>query len=189
MLENVNALSPCNVSYLASPYGRRVQGCNFSVPLPSTVSAIYRARDGQIILYEIRRTEEHPATAYAALYVSHASCNKKLHFQFLLANPHSAVRTTCAILLTSVLTNQIDAHCRSGMKMFSMEMFSTQQDPNANNSCVDVKILLHFALIVDKRNVLWPRTSVCLSVCTCVCMSLAAFPHYCTHPDVSLYQW
>ena len=80
-------------------------------------------------------------------------------------------------------SNQPD---RCSLKMFSMEMFSTQQDPNANNSCVDVEILLHFALIVDKRNVWWPRTSVCLSVCTCVRMSLAAFPHYCTHPDVSL---
>ena len=26
--------------------------------------------------------------------------------------------------------------------------------------------------------------SVCLSVCLCACLSLAAFPHYCTNPDV-----
>ena len=27
--------------------------------------------------------------------------------------------------------------------------------------------------------------SLCV-FCLCVCLSLAAFPHYCTHPDVSL---
>jgi len=26
---------------------------------------------------------------------------------------------------------------------------------------------------------------LCVSVCLCVCLSLAAFPHYCTDPDVS----
>ena len=41
-------------------------------------------------------------------------------------------------------------------------------------------LLLHFALGIAKRNVLWPRPSVC------VCLSLAALPHYCTDPDVVL---
>ena len=38
--------------------------------------------------------------------------------------------------------------------------------------------LLYVALGIAKRNVLWPRPSVCLSVC----LSLAAFLHYCTYP-------
>ena len=32
-----------------------------------------------------------------------------------------------------------------------------------------------------RRNVQWPRPSVCL----CVCLSLAAFPHCCMDPDVT----
>ena len=29
------------------------------------------------------------------------------------------------------------------------------------------------------------RLCVCLCVCVCVCLSIAAFPYYCTDPDVS----
>ena len=42
-------------------------------------------------------------------------------------------------------------------------------------------LLLHFSLGIAKRNVLWPRPSVCMSVC----LSLAAFLHYCTDPTVT----
>ena len=35
------------------------------------------------------------------------------------------------------------------------------------------------------RNVYWSRASVCLCVCVSVCLSLGAFPNYCTDPDVT----
>jgi len=35
------------------------------------------------------------------------------------------------------------------------------------------------------RNVLWSRTSVCLSACLCVCLSAAACPNSCTDLDVT----
>ena len=48
-------------------------------------------------------------------------------------------------------------------------------------------LLLHFAVGVAKRNVYWPRPSVC--TCLCVTGSLCVCPiflHYCTVPDVTL---
>jgi len=43
---------------------------------------------------------------------------------------------------------------------------------------------LHFALgIAEAKCIL--ATAVCVSLCLSVCLSFAAFPHYCTDPDVS----
>jgi len=42
--------------------------------------------------------------------------------------------------------------------------------------------LLHVVRVVDDGNVYWPR----MYLCVCVCVSLDAFPHYCTDRDVTL---
>jgi len=47
-------------------------------------------------------------------------------------------------------------------------------------ACVMV-LSLHFAWGVAEVRMYWSRVSVCL----CVCLSLAAFPHYCMDPDVT----
>ena len=39
---------------------------------------------------------------------------------------------------------------------------------------------LHFASVVDDA-----KCILVMQVCLCVCLSLAAFPHYCTDPDVT----
>jgi len=41
-------------------------------------------------------------------------------------------------------------------------------------------ISLHFALVVDDA-----KSIVVMAVCACLCLSLAAFPHYCTDPDLT----
>jgi len=42
--------------------------------------------------------------------------------------------------------------------------------------------LLHVAVGIPRQNVHWPQPSVCVSVC----LSCAAFLHYCTDPSVTL---
>ena len=49
--------------------------------------------------------------------------------------------------------------------------------------CIDLLvILLHFARVADDAKCI-VVTRVCVSVC--VCLSAAAYPHYCTDPDVT----
>jgi len=45
-------------------------------------------------------------------------------------------------------------------------------------------IYVHFAWVVDDAKCILVA-HVCVSVCLSVCLSFAAFPHYCTDPDVT----
>jgi len=52
---------------------------------------------------------------------------------------------------------------------------------NTEEKSVYFKLLgLHFAYVVDVAKYI-----VVTAVCLCVCLFLAAFPHYCTDPDVT----
>ena len=50
--------------------------------------------------------------------------------------------------------------------------------------CVCVCVCVHFASAVAEAKCILV-TVVCVFVCVSVCLSLAAFPHYCTDPDVT----
>ena len=84
---------------------------------------------------------------------------------------------TVDTLMFGWLDNPVDIDESLQVSQFTLDDYT--QDDCTQNYTAGVRYIAREAK--PRRNAYWSRPSVCLSVS----LSLAAFPHYCTDPDVN----